>query len=82
MTDSPSGIVVYASPFCAPCEQLKRYLTQKGIEFQTRDVMMDEEAQDRLEEHRIRSAPALEVEGVIYAGDALTPEKINELVGA
>lgn len=82
MENVPRDVVVYTSPMCAPCEQLKRYLTKLGVKYRVRDLLMDEDAQDRLDEARIRSTPALEVGGVIYAGDALTPEKVRELVGA
>jgi len=75
-------IVVYTSPMCAPCEQLKRYLTSLGVSYRVRDLLMDEDAQDRLDAARIRSTPALEVDGEIHAGDALTPEKVRALVGA
>jgi glutaredoxin len=75
-------VVVYTSPMCVPCEQLKSYLKRLGVAFRVRDLLMDEEAQDRLDEARIRSTPALEVDGVIYAGSELTPERVRELVGA
>jgi glutaredoxin-like protein NrdH len=74
-------VIVYSSPMCAPCEQLKRYLTSLGVAYRVRDLLMDEEAQDRLDEARIRSTPALEVDGKIYAGDVLSPEKVRELIG-
>lgn len=82
MTDAKRDVVVYTSPMCVPCEQLKRYLTQLGVAYRVRDLLMDEDAQDRLDEARIRSTPALEVDGVIYPGAALSPEKVRELVGA
>jgi glutaredoxin-like protein NrdH len=81
MTAKPRDIVVYTSPMCAPCEQLKAYLSRLGVAYRVRDLLMDEDAQDRLEEARIRSAPALEVDGVIYAGNELTPEKVRTIVG-
>jgi glutaredoxin-like protein NrdH len=82
MPDPARDVVVYTSPMCAPCEQLKRYLTSLGVRYRVRDLLMDEDAQDRLDEARIRSTPALEVDGRIFAGEALTPEKVRELVGA
>ncbi len=81
MSGSTREIIVYTSPMCAPCEQLKRYLTKLGVAYKVRDLLMDEDAQDRLDEARIRSTPALEVDGAIYAGEVLTPEKVRELVG-
>ncbi|MGE0765696.1 MAG: glutaredoxin family protein [Hyphomicrobiaceae bacterium] len=81
MTAEPRDIVVYTSPMCVPCEQLKGYLRRLGVSFRVRDLLMDEDAQDRLDEARIRSTPALEVDGVIYAGSELTPDKVRALVG-
>ena len=52
-----------------------------GVTYRVRDLLMDEDAQDRLDEARIRSTPALEVDGQIYAGDALTQEKVRDLLG-
>jgi glutaredoxin-like protein NrdH len=80
MATDDREIIVYTSPFCAPCEQLKRFLTAHGVAYQVRDLMMDEDAQDRLDEARIRSTPALEVNGQFYAGDALTQEKVKDLL--
>lgn len=74
-------VVVYTSPMCAPCEQLKSFLRANGVVFKVRDLLMDEDAQDRLDEARIRSTPALEVDGAIYAGDALNPDKVKSLLG-
>ena len=45
MATDERDIVVYTAPFCAPCEQLKRFLTSHGVAFRVRDLMMDEDAQ-------------------------------------
>lgn len=74
-------IVVYTSPMCAPCEALKKFLAANGVRFRVRDLLMDEDAQDRLDEARIRSTPALEVDGQLYAGDALNPGNVKALLG-
>jgi len=81
MSEPARDVIVYTSPMCAPCEQLKRFLTAHGVAYRVRDLLMDEDAQDRLDEARIRSTPALEVDGRIYAGDALTQEKVKALLG-
>ena len=80
MTAESRDIIVYTSPFCAPCEQLKQFLTSNGIQFEVKDLLMDEDAQGRLDEARIRSTPALEVDGEIFAGDALSQDKVKELL--
>ena len=73
-------ITVYTTPFCVPCEQLKRYLDTQGVSFATRDLMMDEDAQDKVDDAGIRTTPILEVDGKLYAGEALAPGKIRALL--
>jgi len=77
----PEGVILYSTPFCVPCDQLKDYLAARDVPFVVRDLMMDEEAAERLEEFGIRSTPALEVNGKIYAGANLNPETIHALLG-
>ena len=77
---SNRDVVFYTTPFCVPCEQLKRYLDRHGIVFTTRDLMMDEDAQDKIDDAGIRSTPVLEVNGELYAGEALAPEKIRAVL--
>ncbi len=74
-------VVLYTTPMCGPCEQVKKYLTALGVDFEVVDVMMDEEAADLLDSKGIRSAPALAVGDKIVAGAALSTERIDELLG-
>ena len=80
MAATEREVVVYTSPMCAPCEALKKFLASNGVEFRVRDLLMDEDAQDRLDEARIRSTPALEVDGELFAGDALNPDNVRQLL--
>lgn len=73
------SVTVFTTPLCGPCEALKRALKSRGVDFQIVDLLMDEEAAERLEEHGIRSAPALDVDGKLYAGIELSDEKLNAL---
>ena len=74
-------IVLYTTPMCGPCEQVKAYLTALGVAFEVVDVMMDEEAAELLDSNGIRSAPALAVGAKIVAGAALSTDRIDELLG-
>ena len=80
MSEPERDVVVYTTPFCAPCDALKRFLQANDVSFRVRDLLMDEEAQDRLEEARIRSTPVLEIDGELHAGDALVPENVKRLL--
>jgi glutaredoxin-like protein NrdH len=73
-------VVVYSTPLCAPCERLKQYLKSKGVAFEAKDLMMDEEAAEKIEDLGIRSSPVLEVDGQFYAGAQLTPERLAEVL--
>jgi len=74
-------VTVYSTPFCVPCDRLKQYLKQHGVEFAAKDLMMDEDAADRLESLGIRSSPVLEVDGNFYTGTQLAPESLANLLG-
>lgn len=74
-------IIVYSTPFCAPCDKLKHYLTANGVSFIAKDLMMDEEAADHIEDLGIRSSPVLEVDGKAYAGAQLSPESLSGILG-
>ena len=79
-TNRPT-VTLYSTPLCAPCEQIARYLEAEGVAFTRRDLMMDEEAQERLDAARIRAAPAVEVDGTFLAGPTLTREALDRLLG-
>lgn len=77
----PTQIAVYSTPLCAPCERLKQYLRSNNIAFVAHDLMMDEEAADKIEDLGIRSSPVLEVDGKFYSGVQLTPETLAVVLG-
>ena len=74
-------IIVYTTPLCRPCERLKAYLTAHDVDFDVKDLLMDEAAADLLESRNIRSTPALQIGDQIYAGPQLTPQNVDELLG-
>jgi glutaredoxin len=73
-------IIVYTTPLCSPCEALKRILTTEGLAFEIKDLMVDEAAAELMEKHGIRSAPALGINGEIYSGDDLNPDRLVALL--
>ena len=75
-------IVLYVTPMCGPCEQIKAYLSGRGFDFTVVDVMMDEDAADLLDRKGIRSAPALAVDDEIVAGASLTPDQIEKMLAS
>ncbi len=76
-----ASVTVYSTPLCAPCERLKLYLRTHSVAFEARDLMMDEEAAEKIEDLGIRSSPVLEVDGKFYSGVQLTPEVLAKVLG-
>lgn len=74
-------IIVYTTPLCRPCEQLKAYLRAHDVAFDIKDLLMDDAAADLLESRNIRSTPALQIDDEIYAGPQLAPQNIDVLLG-
>jgi|TARA_B100000315_G_C14097308_1_gene372039 glutaredoxin-like protein NrdH len=74
-------VIVYSTPFCAPCERLKRYLKSLEVEFRVVDLMMDEEAADLMASKKLYGAPVLQVGEQFLAGQNLVPENINAALG-
>ncbi len=69
---------VFSSPLCAPCERMKAYLRERGVDFIVRDIMMDEEAALFLESKNIRTTPVLLLDGELIVG--FDRERIERLL--
>lgn len=61
-------VIVYTTPLCAPCEDVKRYLRERAIPFRVVDILLDEAAADMLNEHGIFTAPAISIDGTLIEG--------------
>ena len=56
-------VIVYSNPNCTACEQTKRFLTVKGIQFESKMIQDSPEVFSLIEEKGYTSAP------VVVAGD-------------
>ena len=71
-------VIVYSTPFCGPCERLKQFLREEGVEFKVKDLMIDEEAAKLMDEKGVRSAPAIGIEGKILFGPDLSADNLRK----
>ena len=76
-----ANVTVYSTPLCAPCEQLKAYLRECGVDFTAKDLMMDEDAAEFIDAQNIRTSPVLQVGDILLHGAELEPSKIDALLG-
>ncbi len=81
MTTKQANVTVYSTAFCAPCDGLKNYLKSNNIKFATRDMMMEAEAAELIENMGIRSSPVLQVDDAFYYGADLNKDKLDVLLG-
>lgn len=56
-------VIVYSNPNCQACEQTKRFLTVKGVKFESKMISESPEVFALIEEKGYTSAP------VVVAGD-------------
>ena len=61
-------IIVYSKPNCIKCEMAKRYLTNKGVEFQEIDVLEDDKALALLRDKGYAELPVVDVNGEFHTG--------------
>ena len=71
-------VIVYSNPNCSACEQTKRFLTVKGIEFEAKMISESPEVFSLIDERGYSSAPVVVVGEDSWSGFRL--DKLNSLV--
>jgi glutaredoxin-like protein NrdH len=68
---------VYSKPACVQCDQTKKLLDKRGVQYNTVDITQDEEAYEMIIKMGFMSVP------VVISGDqswaGFQPDKINSL---
>ena len=70
-------VTIYTMPNCVQCEQTKRYLTMKSVEYVTVDISEDKEAYEKVTSLGYKSAPVVITEDDAWFGFRL--EKLANL---
>jgi len=68
-------IVVYTSPGCGVCSQVKNFLNGKDLEFEVRDIASDGKAQEELMAMGLAAVPVT----VVGDGPPILGAKFNEI---
>ena len=61
-------IKIYSKPNCMACNFSKKYLTDKGIQFEEIDVFEDAEALAMLRDKGFSQMPVVSIEGEFHTG--------------
>jgi glutaredoxin-like protein NrdH len=70
-------IKVYSNPNCVQCDQTKRFLTNKGLDFETKMIQDSPEIWDLIETKGYASAPVVVTNGDSWSGFRL--DKLSAL---
>ena len=65
---SGPGVVLYSAEWCGACRKAKRYLAQRGIEYEERDIDQPRYADELLRKTGRRAIPVIDVGGRILTG--------------
>lgn len=72
-----SKVTVYSKPNCVQCEQTKKFLDRKGVDYTVVDLTEDAEALSKVKSLGFSSAPIVETEHDTWAG--FNPMKLNSI---
>ena len=73
-------VKIYSTSMCVYCVTLKKFLKEKGVEFQEIDVSIDEQAaKEMVERSGQMGVPVVEIEGEMIVG--FNKEKISKKLG-
>ena len=72
-------VIVYSQPNCGACTIVKDYLSQKGVEFEERDIRANPQYVKELIGMGHRATPITMVDGETVVG--ADREKLDELLG-
>lgn len=70
-------ITVYSNPNCVQCENTKRYLTNNGIDFESKMIQDSPEIMPLIKDKGYRTAPIVVTDTDSWSGFRL--EKLNNL---
>ena len=72
-------IIVYSKPNCMQCDFTKKYLEDKGVSYEVKDIFESEEALNEVKELGFSSVPVISVEGQ-EAFNGFRPDLLDQLV--
>jgi len=76
-----SEVLVYTTPTCGYCHQVKQYLAQQGVAYREIDVAADPQAAaEMVKLSGQRGVPVLDIDGQVVIG--FNPTRIDQLLSA
>jgi glutaredoxin-like YruB-family protein len=74
------SVKVYSTPSCPKCKQLKKFLSERGVEYEDINVASDPAAaQEMIEKSGQMAVPVIDINGKVIAG--FNKKKVVEALG-
>lgn len=71
MADTDKNIIIYSTTWCGYCKMVKKYLTDKGLTYEEKDIEQSEEARNELLEKiqgNFQGVPVTDIGGTMVLG--------------
>ncbi|HIG95054.1 MAG: Glutaredoxin-like protein, YruB-family [archaeon GW2011_AR13] len=68
-------IIIYSTPTCPSCKNVKEFLKEKKIKFITKDVSIKKNADEMIKKSNQMSVPVIDINGKIIIG--FEKDKLN-----
>ncbi len=69
MNTKPKKVIIYSTPTCAYCLMAKDFFKNNGVEYEERDVAVDEKARaEMMEKSGQLGVPVIDIDGKITVG--------------
>ncbi len=80
MENNKPKVTVYSTPTCVYCVTLKKFLEEKGVEYEEIDVSADDvAAKEMVEKSGQMGVPVVEIDGEVIVG--FDRDKISKKLG-
>ena len=72
-------VILFTQPDCPPCHIVKLFLSERGVEFEERDIVRDPAAlRDLTDTYHSHSTPTLVIGKEVMIG--FNPERLDEIL--
>ena len=74
------SVLIYSTPTCTWCQLTKKWLAEKGVNYEDLNVAEDQQkAKEMIEKSGQMNVPMLDINGTIIVG--FSPEKMEKALG-
>jgi len=73
-------ITIYTSSTCADCQSAKKFLLEKGVEFEEKGIEDAKNREELVKKYKRMAVPTMIIEGEVILGFSQNTERIKKLL--